>query len=98
MNWSPRDKSPGVLLASGYIAGGALTGIVILIVSGAFASFDSRITAWAEAHNPFYAGPSADLLALIPFAILTWFLYMVGREAFLSGRANKRSQFIPGSP
>jgi putative OPT family oligopeptide transporter len=80
------DKSPGVLLASGYIAGGALTGIVILIVSGAFASFDSQVTSWAETHNPFYAGPSADWLALIPFAALTWFLYMVGREFFLSGR------------
>jgi putative OPT family oligopeptide transporter len=84
------DKSPGVLLASGYIAGGALTGIVILIVSGAFAHFDSQVTTWAETHNPFYAGPSADWLALIPFAALTWFLYMVGREFFLSGRAKKR--------
>jgi len=83
------DKSPGVLLASGYIAGGALTGIVILIVSGAFASFDSKVTTWAETQNPFYAGPSADWLALIPFAMLTWFLYMVGREFFLSGRTTR---------
>lgn len=83
------DKSPGVLLASGYIAGGALTGIVILIVSGAFAGFDARVTAWAEGHNPFYAGPNSDWLALIPFAALTWFLYMVGREFFLSGRVKR---------
>lgn len=84
------DKSPGVLLASGYIAGGALTGIVILIVSGAFSQFDSRVTAWAESHNPFYAGPNSDWLALIPFAALTWFLYMVGREVLLARRASSR--------
>jgi uncharacterized oligopeptide transporter (OPT) family protein len=83
------DKSPGVLLASGYIAGGALTGIVILIVSGAFSTFDARVTTWAENHNPFYAGPSSDWLALLPFVALTWFLYMVGREVFLAGKARR---------
>jgi len=74
------DKSPGVLLASGYIAGGAIAGIVIAFVAGALEEVDTNLTHWAEAHNPFFAGPHADGLALLPFAALTLFLYWVGRE------------------
>ena len=72
------DSSPGVLLASGYIAGGAITGIVIAFMTSALSKTDNQITKWAEAHNPFYAGPSADWLALLPFAALTLLLYWVG--------------------
>ncbi len=72
------DKSPGVLLASGYIAGGAIAGIVIAFMSGALENVDSALTHWAESNNPFYAGPSADWLALLPFAALTGYLYLVG--------------------
>ncbi|HEY3857951.1 MAG TPA: oligopeptide transporter, OPT family [Verrucomicrobiae bacterium] len=75
------DRSPGVLLASGYIAGGAIAGIVIAFLAGALSDTDSAITHWAEAHNPFYAGASADLLALIPFVALTALLYLVGRRS-----------------
>ncbi|MCP5517664.1 MAG: oligopeptide transporter, OPT family [Verrucomicrobiales bacterium] len=80
------DKSPGVLLASGYIAGGAIAGIVIAFIAGALGTLDSRITDWARAGNPFFAGPHADWLALLPFAALTLFLYLVGREAMLRNR------------
>jgi putative OPT family oligopeptide transporter len=69
------DRSPGVLLASGYIAGGAIAGIIIAVVQGALTHFDARLTAWATAHNPFFAGPNADWLALLPFAALALFLY-----------------------
>jgi uncharacterized oligopeptide transporter (OPT) family protein len=63
------DKSPGVLLASGYIAGGAITGIVIAAkeMVGPLAAIGHRIEEWQTAHNPFLNGPYADLLALIPF-------------------------------
>src|SRR5205085_10523652 len=54
------DKSPGVLLASGYIAGGAIAGIIIAFVQGVTIKFDTKITAWAEASNQFYGGPNAD--------------------------------------
>jgi hypothetical protein len=74
-----------VLLASGYIAGGAIAGIVIAFVAGALPSTDASLTSWAEKHNQLFAGPNADWLALVPFVILTWFLYMVGREIFLAG-------------
>jgi uncharacterized oligopeptide transporter (OPT) family protein len=74
------DKSPGVLLASGYIAGGAIAGIIIAFVQGVTTRVDARITRWAEASNPFFAGPNADWLALIPFVVLAAFLYVTGRQ------------------
>jgi putative OPT family oligopeptide transporter len=73
------DRSPGVLLASGYIAGGAIAGIVIAFMAGVLSGTDDKITKWAEAHNGFYAGPHADWLALIPFAALACLLYWVSR-------------------
>ena len=76
------DKSPGVLLASGYIAGGAITGIVIAAkeMVGTLAAAGHRIDEWQTAHNPFLSGPYADLLALIPFFIISLLLYLVGRD------------------
>ncbi len=73
------DKSPGVLLASGYIAGGAIAGIVIAFMAGALPGVDSTLTRWAEVTNPFYAGPNSDWLALLPFLLLTCLLYLVAR-------------------
>jgi len=78
------DKSPGVLLASGYIAGGAIAGIFIAILAGALSRFDAGVTKWATANNPFYTGAYADLLALVPFGALVGFLYFVAREKLLA--------------
>jgi putative OPT family oligopeptide transporter len=77
------DKSPGVLLASGYIAGGAIAGIVIAFMAGIMGDFTARVTAWSTLNNPFFAGPRADLLSMIPFVLLVTLLYLVGREALL---------------
>ena len=74
------DRSPGVLLSSGYIAGGAIAGIIIAIIQGGLSKMDESISSWADAHNPFYGGPNADWLALLPFAALVFFLYWVARE------------------
>jgi uncharacterized oligopeptide transporter (OPT) family protein len=78
------DKSPGVLLASGYIAGGAIAGIVIAFVQGVTTKLDSRINTWATDHNPFFAGPNADWLAMIPFVLLAGLLYLTGRQMRLT--------------
>jgi uncharacterized oligopeptide transporter (OPT) family protein len=82
------DKSPGVLMASGYIAGGALAGIVVAFMAGlpSLGEFNGSIEKWAGAHNPFFNGPNADLLSLIPFVVLMILLYLAGREAILAGR------------
>jgi hypothetical protein len=74
------DRSPGTLLASGYIAGGALAGIVIAITAGLMTDFDNTMNKWAEAANPFFAGPNADALSIIPYAAIMILLYWVGRE------------------
>lgn len=83
------DKSRGVLLASGYIAGGALAGIVIAFMAGvpALADVSKRIEDWSGASNPFFAGANADLLALIPFVVLCVLLYLTGRDVILAARA-----------
>lgn len=78
------DKSPGVMLASGYIAGGAIAGIVIAFLAGVTDKFDAAIAKWATEHNPFYAGPYADLLSLIPYGLLCGFLYFVAKEKLLA--------------
>jgi uncharacterized oligopeptide transporter (OPT) family protein len=80
------DKSPGVLLSSGYIAGGAIAGILIAFLAGVLNEFDAAVTAWSEANNPFFAGAHADLLALIPFALIVGFLFLVAREKVLTPR------------
>ena len=79
------DKSPGVLLASGYIAGGALAGIVIALLAGVpfLAVFDNKLNDWATANNPVFNGPYADALSMVMFVLLAGFLYLVGREKLL---------------
>ncbi|HWA62365.1 MAG TPA: oligopeptide transporter, OPT family [Caulobacteraceae bacterium] len=73
------DKSPGVLMASGYIAGGAIAGIGIAFLAGALTRFDQAITDVMTASNPFFSGPWSDALALLPFAAICAALYLAGR-------------------
>ncbi len=81
------DKSPGVLMASGYIAGGAIAGIVIAFLAGVLTDTNKKIEDWAGAHNPFFTGDSSNLLSLIPFIVLIVLLYLTGREKILTSRA-----------
>jgi uncharacterized oligopeptide transporter (OPT) family protein len=86
------DKSPGVLLASGYIAGSAIAGIIIAILAGVpgLDWIDATLTKWAAAHNPFFEGPNADALTLVPFAVICVLLYAVGREKLLAPKISAR--------
>lgn len=74
------DRSPGVLLASGYIAGGAIAGILIAFLAGVFDRVDTALTSWANEHNPLYGGPHADALSLLPFIALTLVLLRAGTK------------------
>ena len=103
------DKSNGVLLASGYIAGGAIAGILVAVFAvikfsqgraqslsdylGAGLTVDKDgegianiFIGWAKVHNPFFDGPNADWLGILPFWILALILYYVGRELLLTGK------------
>ena len=77
------DKSPGVLLASGYIAGGAIAGIVIAFMAGVLGDTNRSLEEWAHAHNPFFHGGNADLLSMIPFLVIMGVLLAVGRDLLL---------------
>lgn len=83
------DKSPGVLLASGYIAGGALAGILVALATEFLSGTVKNFTDWSEANNPFFAGNNSDWLAMIPFWILAILLYYVGREMIFGRKSNK---------
>lgn len=88
------DKSPGVLMASGYIAGGAIAGIVIAFMAAVLGNLDHQLTDWSGAHNPFFDGtdatphPYADALSLIPFGVMCLLLYLAAREKILAAKKN----------
>ncbi len=84
------DKSPGVLMASGYIAGGAIAGILIAFMAGVpfMQGFNDSLDAMS-AHNPFMNGPSADWLSCVPFVVLMGLLYLVGREVLLAPKVRQ---------
>jgi putative OPT family oligopeptide transporter len=78
------DRGPGVLFASGYIAGGAIAGIVIAFLAGVLGSFDAALQRWAMVSNPFYEGKYADLLSTLPFLLLILLLWCVARGKWLA--------------
>ncbi|HYP18209.1 MAG TPA: hypothetical protein VEQ65_13435, partial [Opitutus sp.] len=63
-----------------------IAGIGIAFLAGVLSDFDQAVTAWSLANNPFFNGPHANLLTLIPFGALCGFLYFVAREKWLTSR------------
>jgi len=82
------DQSQGVLLASGYIAGATLAGVVysFLNLSGGITARFRGFEEWSAANNPFFEGAYSNLLGLIPLFVLTMLLYFVGRELLFKPR------------
>ncbi|MGZ3402190.1 MAG: OPT/YSL family transporter, partial [Phenylobacterium sp.] len=72
------DRSPGVLMASGYIAGGAIAGIGIAFSAGVLGNFDRDITKLMEGANPVFNGAWSDLLSCLPFLGLMALLFRAG--------------------
>lgn len=71
------DRSSGVMVSSGLIAGGAIGGIVYALSAGAFDKVDGALEAWSKANNPVFEGPNSDLLSLLPFlGLCVWLLWM----------------------
>jgi uncharacterized oligopeptide transporter (OPT) family protein len=74
------DMSPGVLLSSGYIAGGAIAGIAVAMISLwpklGEALDQSSLGAWTQ----------SDFTSVIAFGALTAFLLLVGAEKVLKER------------
>jgi hypothetical protein len=83
------DKSPGVLMASGYIAGGALAAVFIAFFAGLWKERSEQIENWAKVNNPFFHGDWANVLSLLPFAVLMVLLYLVGREVILAPKRTR---------
>lgn len=81
------DKSNGVLMASGYIAGAAIAGILIAIfaVVPLLQKVQKASGDWSKEHNAFFSGDSSALLGMVPFVIISVILYFVGREWLLKG-------------
>ncbi|MSU35951.1 MAG: oligopeptide transporter, OPT family [Pedosphaera sp.] len=73
------DRSPGVLMASGYIAGGSIAGIVVAFISARMSTLDDTLTQWAMRANPFFEGSRSDALSLIPYAALILLLWLAAR-------------------
>lgn len=81
------DKSHGVLMASGYIAGAAVAGILFAIFAflPTLEAISQSSNEWAKLHNPFFAGEHAWWLGLVPFLVICLILYLVGREKLFRG-------------
>lgn len=85
------DKSNGVLMASGYIAGAAIAGILIAVFAVVpwLTGIQTASLKWSKAHNAFFEGDHAAWLGLIPFIIISVLLYFVGREWVLKGKKSE---------
>ena len=84
------DKSHGVLMASGYIAGAAVAGILFAIFAflPALEAISQASNAWSKEHNPLFEGDYAWWLGAVPFLIICVILYLVGREKLMRGTAD----------
>ena len=83
------DKGPGVLMASGYIAGGAIAGIFIALSAGVFVAIDTWFNDWSTKNNPFFQGAYSDALSMLPFLVLIVLLYLAARGKVFSGASKQ---------
>lgn len=83
------ESSPGVMLSSGLIAGGALCGMLLAIIAGTSEALSKQLN--LAVHLDKLTGGTAfarlaasDVAVLVLFALLGAILYLVGREQLLA--------------
>jgi putative OPT family oligopeptide transporter len=79
------EMSPGVLLSSGYIAGGAIAGIGVALLA-----LNEGWVGALDLSRHLGALAASDLWPMLPFALLVGFQYLAGRERLLAGKAPGR--------
>ncbi|MDX6768524.1 MAG: oligopeptide transporter, OPT family [Elusimicrobiota bacterium] len=75
------DMSPGVLFSSGYIAGGAIAGILIALVS-----LSPSLAADMDMSERFAALAKSDLTSVAAFGVISALLLLVGSERWLTDK------------
>lgn len=82
---SEGDMSPGVLFSSGYIAGGAIAGILIAMLS-----LSPSLSAKLDLSERFAALAHSDLTSVAAFGVISVLLLLVGSEKWLADSTQKR--------
>lgn len=78
------DMSPGVLFSSGYIAGGAIAGIVIAMLT-----LSPKWSAAIDMSERFSALAQSELTSVAAFGVLSVLLLLVGGEKWLADKPAK---------
>jgi putative OPT family oligopeptide transporter len=78
------DMSPGVLFSSGYIAGGAIAGIVVALVT-----MSPKISRVVDMSERFSGLANNDLTSVAAFGVLTVLLLLVGGEKWLAEKKKR---------
>ena len=78
------DMSPGVLFSSGYIAGGAIAGIIVALLT-----MSPKFSAHLDMSERFAAVAQNDLTSVAAFGVLTVLLLLVGGEKWLADKKKR---------
>jgi len=78
------DMSPGVLFSSGYIAGGAIAGIVVALIT-----MNPSVSKLMDFSESFGGLAQNDLTSVLAFGALTTLLLLVGSEKWLADKKRR---------
>ncbi|MEK7389964.1 MAG: oligopeptide transporter, OPT family [Elusimicrobiota bacterium] len=79
------EMSPGILFSSGYIAGGAIAGIIVALVT-----MSPAVSRHLDFSERFGSIARNDLTAMVAFGVLALLLLLVGGEQWLTDKPAKR--------
>src|SRR5262249_22029837 len=90
---SETETSPGVLLASGYIAGGTLVGLIIAFFAFLPDEFNAALNLGSNFGAEYLNTTPAKVLSVLAFVLIGVFLYWIGRQ-----KSPELDNGRPGSP